>query len=101
MYKNKKIRLLNKWSLLISWVLSLLGVSVGNFGCAAYGPPDDYPNYQLDELKKEISDLEIRLKGLDKEKSELQKSVDKRNKEIIQLNAEKDSLNILIEQNEK
>lgn len=99
--KNKKFRILKKWSVFIAWTLSFCGVSVGNFGCSAYGPPDDMPMRELNNLKDEISDMEKRVNTLSNEEIELSKSIDKKNDEIKKLQLEKEYLKKLFEENEK
>ena len=101
LFKKNINKILYRWTFFISWILSLCGISVGNFGCAAYGPPDDLPQEQLNSLRKEVSDLEKRIDSLYKVKSNLIKSLDKRNIEINNLNSEKDSILILLKNNEK
>lgn len=101
LFKKHKNKIFQRWALFIAWILSFCGISVGNFGCAAYGPPDDLPLEQLYSLKEEVSFLEKRIESLNREESELTKSLNKRKIELNNLNSEKDSLIILLKSNEK
>ena len=58
---NQRKMVLSKTAVFLAWILSILGISVGNFGCVAYGPPDNYEEIQrLNDVREEVRNLESR-----------------------------------------
>lgn len=98
--QNKKF--LKKCAVILSWLLSLLGVSVGYYGCSVYGPAGDNEEIrQLNDLKKEAIDVERMNKNTEKEIFKLEKDVKKKEEALKKLQNEKDTLEILIQNYEK
>jgi hypothetical protein len=94
--------LIRKFAVIISWLLSLMGISVGYYGCAAYGPAGNNEEIrQLNDLKEETINIERENKNTEKEISKLEKEVEKKEEALKKLQAEKDTLEILIQNNEK
>jgi|WetSurMetagenome_2_1015567.scaffolds.fasta_scaffold04823_5 hypothetical protein len=100
-YKQKN-KLLIKCSYLLAWLLSFLGISVGVFGCVAYGPAGDNEQIkQLNDLKEESIVLERKNKNTAKEIQKLEKDVEKKEKAVKKLQEEKDTLEIILQNYEK
>jgi hypothetical protein len=93
-----KNKILKRWSILISSVLSFSGIFIGSFACV-YGPPggseEDF--YRMNLLKEEVQKLQDKLNKEESEKSIIQRDLAKYDYEIKKLQREKDSLLILIE----
>ena len=98
---NQRKMVLSKTAVFLAWILSLLGISVGNFGCSAYGPGDHEEIYQLNTLKKEVLDLEKRNRNSEKEILDLKTEINNKNKSINSFKEEIDSLKILSENFDK
>lgn len=94
-----KYKLLKSLSIFLSWILSVFGISVGHFGCAVYGPPDEYESYkQLNDLQHEVFKLQ---NDLEKEKNEIKKikiKIEDAKRKNKTLEAEKDSINSLLQE---
>jgi len=95
-FNNQRNMVLSKAGVLVAWILSLLGISVGNFGCTAYGPGDHEEIYQLNDLKKEVIELEKSNRISENEILKLKAEIDNKSKSIINFQEEIDSLKILL-----
>lgn len=96
--KNKTKKL---FCLSIGWLLSLFGITVGNISCT-YGPACD------EELMKKKYDLEAEIEVINQkvhekqnEINDLQKGISKNDQKKKDLERERDSLKILLENFEK
>jgi hypothetical protein len=101
-YNRQKNKILIKWRYILAWLLSIFGISVGVFGCVAYGPAGDNEQIkQLNDLKEESIVLERKNKSTEKELQKLEKDVEKKEKAVKNLQEEKDTLIILLQNYEK
>lgn len=93
---------LKNCAVILSWILSLLGVSVGYYGCSVYGPAGDNDEIrQLNDLKKEAIKIERTNKNTEKEIQKLEKDVEKKEEALKKLQKEKDTLEIILQNYEK
>lgn len=93
---------LKKCAVILSWLLSLSGVSVGYYGCSVYGPAGDNEEIrQLNDFKKEAIKVERINKNTEKEILILEKNVEKKEESLKKLQKEKDTLEILLQNYEK
>ena len=96
-----KNKILKHWSIIFSSALSFLGILVGSFACA-YGPPGgEEGQYELNNLKDEVEELQHKLSVKESEKSKIRKDIAKYEEQIKLLQREKDSLLILIDKFDK
>lgn len=97
-----RINFLKKWVLFLTWILSVFGISTGNFGCAAYGPPGGEEEIrQLNDLKSEVEQLQSELNKKETEKTDIQKHKANSDEKIRKLEREADSLKILLNEFDK
>jgi septal ring factor EnvC (AmiA/AmiB activator) len=96
-----KNKILNRWSIIISSVLSFFGIFIGSFACV-YGPQiSDEGIKQLYDLKAEVEQLQDKLHKKETEKSSIQRDLVKYEEQMNLLQREKDSLLILIDKFDK
>ena len=97
-----KNKIINRWGIIISSVLSFFGIFVGSFACV-YGPPggSEEEYYKLNQLKAEVEDLQKKLNDKEFLRGKFEKDIANYESKIKALERERDSLMILLKEFDK